>query len=168
MHNDALESAIRELNLTGEEHWAQLLSSTLDEQPHLMSFLINLSDDFSEPVHDHLIRAAVLLTNAFKKTDVSIDLITPTSLDEIITEKVAAYEQLDQNEELDSTSMEKLANSPLVFDRIRSWFGSQLGEEMPILDESQANINLLIDVIISAMEMNAIQPGDDSKTTENA
>lgn len=169
MQNDALESAIRELKLTGESQWTQLLSSAMDEQPHLMAFLINLSDDFSEEVHEQLLKVFVILSTAFRKAGIEIDLITPAGLDKVIEEKVETYEALEEEDTLDQSAMNQVANSPMVFDRIRTWVRNELGESMPLLDESQANINLMVDVIISAIEEHAVDPGSkDKETTTDA
>lgn len=164
MQNDALESAIRELRLTGDEQWTQLLGSIMDEQPHLMAFLMNLADDFTEDVHDQLMRCTVLLSSAFKKAGIEIQTITPAGLDSILEKKIEAYEDLADEDDLIEEEMEKVANSPLVFERVRQWFMQELGEAMPILDESQANISLLVDVIISSMEEFAGEEG----TTETS
>lgn len=162
MQNDALESAIREMNLTGDEHWNSLLGESMDEQPHLFAFLFNLADDFSEEVHEQLLRETVVLLAAFRKAGVEIDLITPAGLDKIIGEKVDLYESLAEEDNLNPEAMEGAANSPQVFDRVRKHIMNQLGDYMPILDESQANLNLMVDILISAMEEHAVLGSDDS------
>lgn len=168
MHNDALESAIRELKLTSEAQWTQMLGEVMDEQPHLMSFIMNLADDFSEEVHEQLMRATVLLSIAFKKTGIQIELITPAGLDKVLEEKVEAYESLAEEEELNPELLSEVANSPLVFERIRKWFAAELGEYMPLLEESQNNIGLLVDVIISSMEEFAVDPNSKTDTPTDA
>lgn len=163
---DALESAIREMNLIGENQWQNMLGQAMDEQPHLMAFLINISDDFSEEVHEQLLRMTVILAIAFQKAGINIDLITPAGLDKIIEEKVEAYEKLEEEDELDIAGMREVANSPIVFQRVRKWVQEELGEKMPILDETQNNISLMVDVIISALEEHAVDPNAKPSDTD--
>lgn len=167
MQYDALESAIREMNLIGDDQWQGMLSQAMDEQPHLMAFLINISDDFSEDVHEHLLRITVILAIAFQKAGIQINLITPASLDKVIEEKVEAYEDLAEEDELHEEAMGKVANSPHVFDRVRKWVKEELGAKMPILDETQANINLMLDVIISVLEEHAVDPAAEKSETND-
>ncbi len=166
MHNDALESAIREMRLIGKDQWQSMLSQAMDEQPHLFAFLINTSDDFSEEVHEQLLRLTIILAMAFKRASIQIDTITPAVLDKVIEEKVETYDELNEEDRLEEGQMESVANSPLVFTRVRKWMKEELGESMPMLNESQANMNLMVDVIISVMEESAIQPGDKKEETD--
>lgn len=168
MHYDALESSIRELRLTSESDWTAMLTETMDEQPHLMAFIMNLADDFSEEVHEQLMKSTVVLSIAFKKAGIQIELITPAGLDKILEEKVEAYEALADEENLSPEHLSDVANSPEVFERIRNWFASELGDHMPLLDESQNNIGLLVDVIISCMEEFAVDPMQSEGAKENA
>lgn len=164
---DALESAIREMNLTGDDQWQSMLGQAMDEQPHLMAFLVNISDDFSEDVHEQLLRITVILAIAFQKAGIQIELITPAGLDKVIEEKVETYEDLAEEDELDQEAMQKIANSPHVFDRVRKWVTEELGSNMPILDETQANINLMLDVIISVLEEHAVDPNASKSETND-
>lgn len=166
MHNDALESAIREMKLIGDDQWQGMLGQAMDEQPHLFAFLINISDDFAEDVHEQLLRITVILAIAFQKAGIQIDLITPAGLDKIIEEKVEAYEGLNEEDELDEKAMSSLANSPLVFERVREWVKAQMGERMPILDETQANLNLMLDIVISTLEEHAVDPNAKETKTD--
>lgn len=162
MHNDALESAIREIKLIGDDQWRTMLGQAMEEQPHLMAFLINISDDFTEEVHEQLLRITVLLAIAFQKAGININLITPASLDKVIEEKVDAYEELEEEledeDELEVEAMKELANSPIVFDRIRKWVDEELGIIKPTLVETRTNINLMVDIIISVLEEHAVDP----------
>ncbi len=166
MKNDALESAIHELKLIGADQWQSMLGEAMDEQPHLFAFLINTSDDFSEDVHEQLLRITILLSMAFKRAGIHIDTVTPAALDKVIEEKVEAYEELNISDQLEEEQMKSVANSPVVYTRLRKWVSEELGENMPLLDESLANLNLMVDVIISVMEESAIEPGDKKEATD--
>src|SRR5690606_10460156 len=103
----------------------------LEDQPILMGFITNLSDDFSESEHEVLVDSAVILINAFVSAGIPVEMISHQLVEEVIREKVDEYEEKEEGSVLDEEQMKEIADSPLVFEDLknRAIFKSNLPEE---------------------------------------
>ena len=61
-----LMSAVDRVRSWSDEEYGQSLSTFLDEQPMLFSWLIRLSEEFDDDVHEQLVRSAMVLREGFR------------------------------------------------------------------------------------------------------
>lgn len=129
------------------EERSQLLLSILDDQPFLMGLITNLADDFSDTAHEALVESTVILINAFVSAGIPVGTIPQAIIDEVIEEKLEAYERLEHEDEV----VEEVRDSPLVFQdlRNRALFYSDIGS----YDEVSArDFELVLNTIVSTVE----------------
>jgi hypothetical protein len=87
------------------ETYTDRLSVFLDEQPHLLGFLFNLSEDFEEEEHEALLRTALLLNEGFAHAQLNVGLITEhhlqIAIDDVTAQLDDLTEVLEEDAELD-------------------------------------------------------------------
>ena len=87
------------------ETYTDRLSVFLDEQPHLLGFLFNLSEDFEEEEHEALLRTALLLNEGFAHAQLNVGLITEhhlqIAIDDVTAQLDDLTELLEEEAELD-------------------------------------------------------------------
>lgn len=144
---DFIAEAIAEYEAMPTEQRSQLLLSILDDQPYLMGFITNLSDDFGDAAHDSLVESTVILINAFVSAGIPVGAIPQAIIEEVIEEKVEAYENLKETAGWD----ENISDSPKVFEdlRNRALFYSDFDSEEP---EEKHNFEFVLNTIVSAVE----------------
>jgi len=91
------------------ETYADRLSVFLDDQPHLLGFLFNLSEDFEEEEHEALLRTALLLNEGFAHAQLNVGLITEhhlqIAIDDVTAQLDDLTELLEEDAELDLDRM---------------------------------------------------------------
>ena len=60
---DALFAELDSLDAPG---LGKRISSLMDEQPHLMGFLFNLDDEFSEDDHTYILKCAIVIAGGVR------------------------------------------------------------------------------------------------------
>lgn len=146
-NRDFIAEAIADYEAMSQQERAKLLVSILEDQPFLMGLITNLSDDFSDSAHEALVESTVILINAFVSAGIPVDVVPQAILDEVVEEKVAAYEKRDEN----TGSSEALSDSPVVFTdlRNRALFHSDLDKAGAV---TAHNFELVLNTIIAAVE----------------
>ena len=82
---DALFSELDSLDAPG---LGKRISSLMDEQPHLMGFLFNLDDDFSEDEHTFILKSAIVIRDVFISAGIPLDVIENASIEQIVEDRV--------------------------------------------------------------------------------
>ena len=67
-----LQSAVDRVRSWSDEEYGQNLGVFLDEQPMLFSWLIRLSEEFDDDVHEQLVRSAMVLREGFRGMGLAI------------------------------------------------------------------------------------------------
>lgn len=146
-------SAVRQWS---QETYAERLSAFLDEQPHLLGFLFNLSEDFEEEEHEALLRTALLLNEGFTQAQLNVGLITEhhlqIAIDDVTAQLDDLTELLEEDAELDLDRMVRVARSPFVFEEMRNFLHTELQNGLPEDQVQRHNLLVLIDVLIGAFE----------------
>ncbi len=143
---DFIAEAIADYEALASKERSQLLLSILDDQPYLMGFITNLSDDFSDSAHASLVESVVILINAFISAGIPVGVIPQAIIDEVIEEKVEEYESkaIDKDEQV-------LSDSPLVFEDLRN--RALFHSDVPRNDQLMAhNFELVLNTIVSTVE----------------
>lgn len=148
---DFIAEAIADYDAMKAEEQGKLVVQILEDQPILMGFITNLSDDFSESEHEVLVDSAVILINAFVSAGIPVEMISHQLVEEVIREKVDEYEEKEEGSVLDEEQMKEIADSPLVFEDLknRAIFKSNLPEENLV---QKQNFGIVLDTIISMVE----------------
>ena len=138
------------------ETYTERLSVFLDEQPHLLGFLFNLSEDFEEEEHEALLRTALLLNEGFAHAQLNVGLITEhhlqIAIDDVTAQLDDLTEVLEEDAELDLDRMVRVARSPFVFEEMRTFLHTELQDGLPEDQVQRHNLLVLIDVLIGAFE----------------
>ena len=156
METPLFSLAAAQVRTWSEEEYAARLSAFLDEQPHLVGFLFNLSEDFEEEEHEALLRTALLLNEGFGKTQLNVGLITQDHLQIAIDDVTAQLDDLSDDltdeEMLDLDKLARIARSPFVFEEMRGFLQQELHSGLPADQLHRHNLLVLIDVLIGAFE----------------
>ena len=91
-----VDALYEELNSLDVPALGKRISSIMDEQPQLMSFLFNLDDDFSEEGHTFLLKSAIVIRDVFISAGIPLDTILNTHLESIVEERVKLYDVLEE------------------------------------------------------------------------
>jgi hypothetical protein len=138
---DALFTELNSLDALG---LGKRISVLMDEQPHLMGFLFNLDDDFSEDEHTFILKSAIVIRDVFITAGIPLDVIYNPSLEQIVEDRVAIYNRLEEEGRNDAESWELEAYSPMLYSFVLSQ-SNHIG--FPNQQQS-----LIIDVIIGLYE----------------
>lgn len=156
-HSAWLHQTLIKLELVDEKAYQKSVSEFLDEQAFMMGFLFNLEEDFSETVHDLLIRATLALHKSLSETGLFFKLITSDMLDEIISRKLAEYDEIEKDVEVfDTAPYFEAASSPVALKGLYEFIDQNTTED-ELHDEERSNLLLVLSAIIELFE-NAAAP----------
>lgn len=138
---DALFAELESLDAPG---FGKRISLLMDEQPHLMGFLFNLDDEFSEEDHTYILKCAIVVRDVFISAGIPLDIIENTSIEQIVEDRVGVYNRLDEEDRNDAETWELEAFSPVLY-------GIVLKHSLASSQQSQ-QLSLIVDVIIGLYE----------------
>ena len=138
-------------SLDGIEY-QEKLNDFLDEQPYLVGFLYNLADDFSEDEHEAIMRAAVLLREAFELSGIPIGMVTQGVLNDVIEEKVQDFEKTESKGGIMDMLISDISNSPAVFDALVGYIREDVKNGLPKNHEGLQNVFILLEILIRVYE----------------
>lgn len=149
---DALYAELDALDAPG---LGKRISSLMDEQPHLMGFLFNLDDDFSEDEHTFILKTAIVIRDVFISAGIPLDVVYNPSIEQIVEDRVSLYNRLDSEERNNPESWELEANSPVLYSFV-------MGKNPEVGLQSQQQ-SLIVDVIIGLYEEAAASQANKNK-----
>lgn len=150
--SDFIAEAIADYEAMNQEEQGKMIVQVLEDQPVLMGFITNLSDDFSDAQHEAIVDSAVILINAFISASIPVELVPHQMVEEVIKDKVDSYEEKAKElTEVSTASLMELSDSPKVFEdlRNRALFKSKNSETGP---EVQLNFHMALDTVVSIIE----------------
>ena len=150
-----LMSAVDRVRSWTDEEYGANLGVFLDEQPMLFSWLIRLSEEFDDDVHEQLVRSAMVLREGFRGMGLAVGTISDACITDVTTEVVEAFEALENEVEV----IEKVARSPFVHTEVRSFLHQELRAGLPRGEADQHNLMLVVDILIGCFEESVEQPG---------
>lgn len=155
-----LLSAVDRVRSWNDEEYGQSLSAFLDEQPMLFSWLLRLSDEFDDEVHEQLVRSALVLREGFRGMGLAVGTISDACITDVTTEVVETFEALETEDEVvDLERIEKVARSPFVHAEVRNFLHQELRSGLPRGEADQHNLMLVVDILIGCFEESVEQPG---------
>ena len=155
-----LMSAVDRVRSWTDEEYGANLGTFLDEQPMLFSWLIRLSEEFDDDVHEQLVRSAMVLREGFRSMGLAVGTISDACITDVTTEVVETFEALDTDEEvLDLERIEQVARSPFVHVEVRNFLHQELRSGLPRGEADQHNLMLVVDILIGCFEESVEQPG---------
>jgi hypothetical protein len=151
IERDRIAENIAEYDSLSDQERGQFIAQVLEDQPYLMGFVTNLADDFSEKEHEALVDSVLILINAFIATGIPVDTIPDPMIQEVLQEKIEAYEAMADKGEVKAHEVSELADSPLTFEdlRHRALAKSDLAQESVV---AQYNFMLVLDALITIVE----------------
>lgn len=148
---DFVALAIFDYEALSDAQQGKLILDILVDQPVLMGFITNLSDDFGDDEHETLVDSLAILINAFIGAGIPVDMIPQEIVDEVIEEKVRGYEKLKKEEENDEAAEEGLVDSPMVYEDLKA--RAAIKCKFAVNDiQSRTNFNMVLNTIISIVE----------------
>lgn len=152
---DFVAIAIADYEAMSQPEQGKMVVQILEDQPILMGFITNLADDFTDAEHEALVDSAVILINAFVSAGIPIELVPHQMVEEIITERMEAYEKkADDDKDLLEGQVSKVSDSPLVFEDLKNRAVFKTKEDDA--DEAdRQNFLVALDTIISIIERSA-------------
>ena len=128
-----LQSAVDRVRSWSDEEYGQNLGVFLDEQPMLFSWLIRLSEEFDDDVHEQLVRSAMVLREGFRGMGLAVGTISDACITDVTTGVVEAFEALEEEHEvLELDLIEHVARSPFVHAEVRNFLDFLAGAKMGI------------------------------------
>jgi len=148
-NKDFVAEAIADYEAMSAEEQGKLLIQVMEDQPVLMGFLTNLSDDFTDDQHSALVDSVVILINAFVAAGIPISMIPQAMLEEVINDRADVYEK--HADDIDEDVVKEVSDSPMVFEdlRNRALFKSDIAEDN--FAERQ-RFSLILDTLIAIIE----------------
>ncbi len=155
-----LQSAVDRVRSWSDEEYGQNLGVFLDEQPMLFSWLIRLSEEFDDDVHEQLLRSAMVLREGFRGMGLAVGTISDACITDVTTGVVEAFEALEEEHEvLELDLIERVARSPFVHAEVRNFLHQELRSGLPRGEADQHNLMLVVDILIGCFEESVEQPG---------
>ncbi len=155
-----LQSAVDRVRSWSDEEYGQNLGVFLDEQPMLFSWLIRLSEEFDDDVHEQLVRSAMVLREGFRGMGLAVGTISDACISDVTTGVVEAFEALEEEHEvLELDLIERVARSPFVHAEVRNFLHQELRSGLPRGEADQHNLMLVVDILIGCFEESVEQPG---------
>jgi hypothetical protein len=155
-----LQSAVDRVRSWSDEEYGQNLGVFLDEQPMLFSWLIRLSEEFDDDVHEQLVRSAMVLREGFRGMGLAVGTISDACITDVTTGVVEAFEALEEEHEvLELDLIERVARSPFVHAEVRNFLHQELRSGLPRGEADQHNLMLVVDILIGCFEESVEQPG---------
>ena len=152
-----LQEALIKLDLMNDQAYQNQVAALLDEQPHLMGFLFNLADDFSEEAHDLMVRLTMALFQGLQASGLQFSMINAQMLEEMLAKKVGEMEAIDvDNQAFDEVAFLKDASSPATVQSMLQFMADNA-----TLDETERNNSLLVlSAVTELFEVAADLPAD--------
>lgn len=152
-NKDFVAEAIADFEAMNADERGQLLLQIMEDQPILMGFVTNLADDFSDNAHAALVDAVVILINAFVSAGIPVNLIPQAMMEEVINERVDAYEARAGQIVSDDVARQT-TDSPLVFADLRNHalFHSNIAKEAAA---DRQRFSLVLDTLVAIIERSA-------------
>ena len=147
-----LQNALVELELLKNKDYQVEISRLLDEQAYMMGWLYNLEEDFTEPVHDMIIKSAIALFRSLSEMGLFFQMIKPDDMEEVINANIESFENLEEGDgELTENAIIDQSSSPVA---LRSLYGfidaNSSDEELPL--EARSNLLFVLTTIIDLFE----------------
>lgn len=152
-NKDFIAESIADYEAMKPQEQGKLLMQILDDQPILMGFITNLSDEFSDTEHEALVGATLVLINAFIAAGIPVHMVSHQMLDDVIHERLEAYEAKERAVD-ETVVIEQISDSPKVFEDLRNYglFKSELAADKYERVEAFA---VALDTIIAMVERSA-------------
>ena len=126
----------------------------------LFSWLIRLSEEFDDDVHEQLVRSAMVLREGFRGMGLAVGTISDACITDVTTGVVEAFEALEEEHEvLELDLIERVARSPFVHAEVRNFLHQELRSGLPRGESDQHNLMLVVDILIGCFEESVEQPG---------
>lgn len=151
-----VDALFAELQKLDSQDLGKRISQMMDEQPHLMGFLFNLDEDFSENTHTYLLMCAIVIRDVFISAGIPIDVVDNATIEQIIEDRVKVFESLEE-------SGKTLVDTEQAFSPVLL---SSLKALNPELEEEGQDTSLILDVIIGLFEEAAAS--QENKEKKNA
>jgi hypothetical protein len=146
-----IDALFSELDALSPPDLGKRISRFVDEQPHLMGFMFNLDDDFSEESHNYLLKSAIVIRDVLVGAGIPLKVVDNQVIEQIVDDRVDRYDSLSGIEAKVEDYM-TLSSSPQMLEAVVKHAKSN--------DE---NLILIIDVIISVLEESAADQKERSK-----
>lgn len=143
-YKGAVSALYHNLKGVSDKEFGERLSSMMDEQPHLMGFLFNLDEEFSEEEHQELIKACLVIRDVFITAGMPLNMVVGSDIDSMIEEEVERFNKLSERGEITIESMTVNSSSPELYAAILKNIAAE--------EESVHNLGIIIGVIIRLME----------------
>lgn len=139
----AVESLYQHLHGISDEDFGKRISALMDEQPHLVGFIFNLDEEFTEEEHQELIKAAIVIRDVFVSAGMPLNMVVGPEIDAVIEEEVEQFSQF-ADEEVSLEAMAANCSSPDLFRSIL--------KNIAMKKEALHNMGLILSVIIRLFE----------------
>ena len=139
-----VDALFTELDSLDAPNLGKRISTLMDEQPHLMGFLFNLDEDFSEDEHTYILKSAIVIRDVFISAGIPLDVVHNSSIEQIVEDRVEHYNRLVEEDRNDAETWELEAFSPMLYSFIMNQ-----NKEIGLQNQQQS---LVLDVIIGLFE----------------
>lgn len=149
-----LVDTLIKLDLKKEKDYEKDLSQLLDEEPYLMGFLFNISDDFTEQSHELLLRSTLALRQSLLNSGLFFNMISPNELEEVISQNIKQFDELLGEEDFDADLIYSHASSPVVLKELTNFITLNTSDEEPNAASTE-KLMLVLSSIIELFERSA-------------
>jgi len=141
---DFVGEAITEyLGMEPQEQGA-MVARVMEDQPFLMGFLTDIAEEFSDEQHEVLVDSVMILLNAFIAAGMPVGSIPGPAIHDVIEERTLAYADADP-------LLPEVSDNPKVFQDLRNLAIVRADLNVDD-DEALANYNVVLDILITAIE----------------
>lgn len=155
---DHVAESITAYHKMSAQEQGEMIAQVMEDQPFLMGFLTDIADEFSDAQHDSLVDSVMILLNAFVAAGLPVGLIPGPAIYEIVEERTEAYAEAD-------ALLPEVSESPKVFQDLRN--RAIVQADLNVDDEeSLANFNLVLDILITTIERMADYEQSEKKKSE--
>lgn len=150
-----LQNALVELELLKNKDYQVEINRLLDEQAYLMGWLFNLEEDFSEAIHDLIIKSTIALFRSLTEMGLFFQMIKPDQLEDAINTNIEAFENLEEGDgELTENAIIDQAGSPVALRSLYSFIDANTTEDdLPI--EARSNLLFVLSTVVDLFEESA-------------
>lgn len=148
-----LEQALLSSESFTEKDYKEGIDYLVEEQPVMARFLMNLSDEFSEEMHDFTLLSSLVILRGFKIAGLTVNAVEAEALEKLIEEKVGVYDKFeDDHETFTVGDLVPLCDSPMVMNSLLHTFLDQEMTDEAFDELDLVNFALTLDIIITALE----------------
>ncbi len=161
-HNEgvlSLKEGILEIEKWTPQFINDQLTDLLDSQPYLMGTLMEADEGIDEQAHQWMLKAALVLRWSFQKMGWRLTLLPQEKWHNLLEEKVALYEEHQEENGLDMPALIKLSSSPNTLSELFLY----VVENNPVDQEAAGNLLFLMDCMVEGLEQAVLQ----DKNAEN-